>query len=165
MADKDLRFLSRKELIEIIYEFQKHEVEIQDTIEKLTNELNAQEIKLKEAGSIADAALALNGVFEAAQKAANQYVLSVKAANEVVDDQSRKIIAEAQEEANAIIQKGKDSYFAWIEKGEAEYLEKVSQAEAECKKIRSEMYDYMVLHNTLKDIYADVAAEEVNEYA
>ena len=52
------------------------------TIRQLRSEMEAQResrrIELERAGSIAKAALSLNGVFEAAQKAADQYLYSVK---------------------------------------------------------------------------------------
>ena len=49
--------------------------ELRDTMRR---ERNARRIELQEAGSIAEAALKLNGVFEAAQRAANQYLQSVR---------------------------------------------------------------------------------------
>lgn len=52
------------------------------TIRRLVNEMSKRQsnrrIELEEAGSIAAAALKLNGVFEAAQKAADQYLYNLK---------------------------------------------------------------------------------------
>lgn len=51
-------------------------------IHELTDTLQAErtkrEIELREAGSIAEAALRLNGVFETAQKAADQYLYNIR---------------------------------------------------------------------------------------
>lgn len=82
MTDKEFRKLSRAELIEIIYELQKREEEDNKTIEELNQKLEERELCLAEAGSIAEAALKLNQVFEAAQAAADQYLLSVHAVSE-----------------------------------------------------------------------------------
>lgn len=49
--------------------------ELKNTIETMKV---SREIELEEAGSIAEAALRLNGVFEAAQRAAEQYLMNVK---------------------------------------------------------------------------------------
>lgn len=49
--------------------------ELKNTIEEMKA---SREIELEEAGSIAEAALRLNGVFEAAQRAAEQYLMNVK---------------------------------------------------------------------------------------
>lgn len=43
-------------------------------------------IELEEAGSIAEAALKINGVFEAAQRAAEQYLMNVKRLNREAED-------------------------------------------------------------------------------
>lgn len=57
----------------------KKDLQIRSLRETLEAERHKREIELEEAGSIAEAALRLNGVFEAAQKAADQYLESVRA--------------------------------------------------------------------------------------
>lgn len=52
--------------------------ELKNTIEEIKA---SREIELEEAGSIAEAALRINGVFEAAQRAAEQYLMNVKKLN------------------------------------------------------------------------------------
>lgn len=81
MTEKELRRLRRLDLIEIIYKYQRRERKLQEENETLRAQLDSKVLKLKEAGSIAKAALELNGVFEAAQRAADQYLVSVKAAS------------------------------------------------------------------------------------
>lgn len=79
MTDKELRRLSRRELMEIIYQQKKNEQKLQARLERAEQKLQEREIHISQAGSIADAALALNGIFEAAQQAADDYLRSVKA--------------------------------------------------------------------------------------
>lgn len=165
MAEKELKHLGRKELIEIIYELQKREIQFQNTIDRLSEKLADREIREKEAGSIAEAALALNGVFEAAQAAADQYLISVRAAEKEVDAKRQEMLAEAQAQSDALVQQGKMAYQAWQEKGETEYKKKVAQAEAECKRIRDEIHSYMLLHNSLKELFPDESSVEVSRYA
>ncbi len=55
------------------------DLQIRTLRETLEAERNKREIELQNAGSIAEAALRLNGVFEAAQQAADQYLESVRA--------------------------------------------------------------------------------------
>ena len=62
--------------------------------------LEKQQIKVTRAGNIAQASLALSGVFEAAQSAADRYLEAVKEYTEKADD----IIASAQAEALKIIE-------------------------------------------------------------
>ena len=71
---------SRVELIDIIYELQKQKEAADTQVTQLQNKLRERELHISEAGSIAEAAIGLNNVFEVAQAAADQYLLSVKAA-------------------------------------------------------------------------------------
>lgn len=66
-------------------------------------------MKLENAGSIAEAALALNGVFEAAQAAADQYLAQVHAANEQSQQLADRIVADAQRKATAIVQQAQQA--------------------------------------------------------
>ncbi len=53
--------------------------ELQETIEEMRS---SKAIELEEAGSIAEAALKINGVFEAAQRAAEQYLMNIRQLSE-----------------------------------------------------------------------------------
>lgn len=75
MAERELRRMNRMELIEIIYALKQHEEEL----DNLRQQLADRTLRLEQVGSIAEAALSLNRVFEAAQAAADQYLESVKA--------------------------------------------------------------------------------------
>lgn len=79
MAERELRRMSRTELIEIIYALKQHEEELERENEALQIKLADRTMRLEHAGSIAEAALSLNRVFEAAQAAADTYLESVKA--------------------------------------------------------------------------------------
>ena len=77
---KDLRRLTRRELLELLVEQGQELERIRDERDRLKTELENREIKIANAGSIAEAALSLSGIFEAAQKAADEYLSSVKQA-------------------------------------------------------------------------------------
>ena len=82
MTDKEFKRLSRRELIDIIYELQKQNSEKDAEIKKIQTELDDRTLKISNAGSIAEAALGLNKVFEMAQAAADQYLESIRKAEE-----------------------------------------------------------------------------------
>ena len=76
--DKELRKLSRMELLDLLL-IQSREIDrLNAEVEQLQSKLDQREISLAKAGSIAEASLLLNGVFEAAQAAADQYLQSVR---------------------------------------------------------------------------------------
>ncbi len=78
--EKGLRHLSRVELVDIICELKKSNEEKDAQIQQLQAALDDKALRIATAGSIAQAALSINGVFEAVQAAADQYLASVKAA-------------------------------------------------------------------------------------
>ena len=79
----DLKHLRRSELIDLIYEMKKREIELQTRLDEAEAKLQAREITIEKAGSNAalrsDAAVQLSGVFQAAQEAADSYLKSIKA--------------------------------------------------------------------------------------
>ena len=70
MADRELRHMRRTELVEIIFALKQSEDQLKAENADLTAKLEQRQIHLDSAGSIAQAALELNHVFEAAQAAA-----------------------------------------------------------------------------------------------
>lgn len=66
MAEKELRRMSRPELIEIIYALKSNEESLQKKNAHLEEQLNDRTIQISEAGSIAEAALQLNDIFSTA---------------------------------------------------------------------------------------------------
>ena len=81
MTDKELRRLSRRELLQMLLE-QTSEVErLQAELDKTRAELNDRAIMLESCGNIAEASLKINHVFETAQQAAEQYLANVRRIN------------------------------------------------------------------------------------
>ena len=78
MTDKELRKLRRGELLEMLLEQTKENETLKNRIADLEAQIATREIVIKESGSIAEAALKLNGVFEAAQQAAEQYLENIR---------------------------------------------------------------------------------------
>lgn len=78
MTEKELHKLKRTELLEMMLA-QSREIEVlRARIEELETKLADREIRIRESGSIAEAALKLNGIFEAAQAAADQYLENIR---------------------------------------------------------------------------------------
>lgn len=80
MDGNELKRLSRSDLLEMLIEQVKENDRLKAELEEKDRQLRDKSIKIRECGSIAEAALKLNGVFEAAQAAAQQYLDNVKAA-------------------------------------------------------------------------------------
>lgn len=105
MTDKEVKRLSRSQLIEIIYQLQIREEELTEENRRLEEELCSKRIRMDNAGNIAEAALALNDVFQAAQGAAEQYLSEIQIIRQTTEKEKQHIILAAKEEARQIIQK------------------------------------------------------------
>ena len=73
MTDKELRKLRRDDLLQILISQQRQIDDMNAQLAEMKAALEDRRIKVEESGSLAEAALRLNQVFEAAQAAADQY--------------------------------------------------------------------------------------------
>lgn len=78
MNENELRKLKRVDLLELLISQGRENEELRRKLAEAEQKLADRQIKTDEAGSIAEAALRLNGVFEAAQAAADQYLENIK---------------------------------------------------------------------------------------
>ena len=64
MQENELHKLGKTELLTIIYEQEKQLEQLKDEIKELNQKLENRTITIKEAGSIADASLKINKIFD-----------------------------------------------------------------------------------------------------
>ena len=103
MTDKELKKKNRKELLELLLvqtqRADRLEAELAEANRKLADRTLAQ----SEAGSIAEAALRLNGVYESAESAVAQYVENIRQLSENQRGLAERMEAEARRKADAIV--------------------------------------------------------------
>ena len=78
LSAKELKRLSRLDLMELLLREIKRNKELEARNAELEEKMKSREILLSEAGNIAEASLKLSGIFEAAQRAADDYLVNVK---------------------------------------------------------------------------------------
>ena len=78
MRSKDCRHYSRRELIEIIYELERREARLEWKLEKTREKLRDRSVRMERAGSLAEVAAVLSGLFEAADETAARYLADVQ---------------------------------------------------------------------------------------
>lgn len=81
LMNTDLRKLGRKEMLEMLIEQGEELEELKSKLATTEAALADKNIAITEAGSIAEAALRLNGVFEAAENACRQYIENITRQN------------------------------------------------------------------------------------
>ena len=104
MTDKEFKRLSRSQLIDIIYQLQLKQEELTADNENLSKALADKRLRVSKAGNIADAALEIHNVMQAAQDAAAHYVEEIQIR---VDEEYQRILKKANNKATAIIEEAK----------------------------------------------------------
>ena len=97
MAEYNLKKLSRADLLEMLVD-QGEELEIlKQKLADTEAKLYQKELIIDEAGSIADASLKLNGVFEAAQASCEQYIDNIK----LLSERQQQVCEQLEQESRA----------------------------------------------------------------
>ena len=116
MTDKELRRLSRGELLEMLIAQAAENDQLKNRLEQAEAQLRDRKIAINNAGSLAEAALSLNGVFQAAEAAAQQYLENIERISNQQDAICRDMKEQAKQEAAEIRQEAQ----AYSEKAHAE---------------------------------------------
>lgn len=111
MTDKELRRLRRDDLLQILIDQQRQNDELKAALEEAKLALEDKRIKINESGSVAEAAMRLNGVFEAAQAAVDQYTTQMREEADAMRDQARltaeDVVHSARGEAERILREAR----------------------------------------------------------
>ena len=106
MISKDLKKLSRRELVDIIYQLKKNEEQMQEKITELEEALQDKRIKLSVAGSIAEAAMDVTNVFATAQRTADLYLQEISFMKTEAEQECAKMIEDARKQVEKILSDG-----------------------------------------------------------
>lgn len=102
MTERELKKLSRADLLELLLEERRENERLYEELKNANKKLADRTIELEKSGSIAEAALQLNGVFAAADAAAAQYLENIKKISDEEDTICRYMEEEARRKADAI---------------------------------------------------------------
>ena len=149
MTDREMKKLSRSQLLEMLLTQAQEVKQLRADLELAQIKLESRQIQMTESGNIAEAALKLSGVCEAAQSAADQYLQNISALSEravencqKMEEQTRKkcdeMVSTAEKEAaafwDAIREKIRDPYLenaSW-----QEILQILDTKPGDCSKVR-----------------------------
>lgn len=135
MTDQDMKKLSRAELLELLIALRKERDALETELLQVKAQLQDKTLCMDEAGSIAEAALKLNGVFESAQAAAQQYLDNIYNFKE----RQTAICNQLEAEARAASEAQKKETFLVLQKMEEDTRKKCQEMEADARE-KSEAY-------------------------
>ncbi len=102
MDDKNLKKLSRTELLELLLVQTRETERLREKLQQTEEALANRNLQVKEAGNLAQAVLSVNGVMEAAQAAAQQYLDNIQTMQKQTEYRCRQMLAQARQEAAQI---------------------------------------------------------------
>ena len=138
MTDRELRKLSRSDLLEMLVDLSEELHLVKQQLRSAEEKLNNRQILIEKAGSIAEASLQLNGVFEAAEAASEQYVENLRNLSDRQDEIYRRVEAECREKAERRLEEVERKCMQM----EAETLERCAKMQAMAKAENSAAWKY-----------------------
>ena len=138
MTEKELKKLNRYQLLELIILQTEQIAELEKQLSHTKEQLDAQQIQSSQAGSIADAAMQLSGIFKAAQKAADTYLENVKRHTDNADRieaeataAAEQLLEKARTEADSLTKNAKTEATTLVENAQTEATTLVENAQTE----------------------------------
>lgn len=104
MKEQELKKLKRIDLLTLLIEQCEENQRLKQQLEQAQRKLEERRIVIEKAGSIAQAALQLNGVFEVAENAAKQYLESIQQLQKEQEQLSAKLEEQSKEKARKMLQ-------------------------------------------------------------
>lgn len=152
MADRDLRKMNRKELLELLIASEKENDQLKERLQQQAVQLRNRDLQIKNAGSIAEAALVLNGVFESTEKAAAQYLENIKRCSEQQQSIYDKIVSEAEQKAKTI-----------LDNAEKEKQQKIKAADEYWKNLSTKLEEFYQSHVGLRELLSTQTGKKSSE--
>jgi len=130
MTSKELKRLSRSDLLEMLLDLSKENEKLRKENARLSTQLNDKNIAIENSGSLAEAALQLNGIFQAAEAACAQYTENIHTRNAELEVRCRQMEMETKERCQRLEQETReacDALFAQAQAQAQDYLEKAKK--------------------------------------
>jgi cell division septum initiation protein DivIVA len=115
MTEQELRKLRRVDLLEILLDLSKENEVLRSQLDKARAQLASRTIAIEKSGSLAEAALRVSGVFEAAQAACEQYTLNLQQrvaeqerACQEMEQKNQQMLRNTQMECDGMLRQAQD---------------------------------------------------------
>ena len=168
MTEKELKKLSRIDLLEMLLEQSKEVERLNAELKEAQKKLEDRSIQLDEAGSIAEAALRLNGIFDIAQIAADQYLDNLQTlsgrTDEICDRKREKCEQEIREKREAAEQFYQEKVKEAELKSDQMIKDAETKTEEKWKTLSEQLETFYQAHQGLKEMLSfSVNGDETNE--
>ena len=123
MTDRQLRKLNRTDLLKLLLEENKESEALRKQLQEMQLQLECKQLNLNQSGSLAEAALKLSGIFEAAETACQYYTENIRNLSGRQEEICRKMEQETREKCDRMLEQARQMSRVYWE----EYTEKCSR--------------------------------------
>ena len=123
MTDRQLRKLNRTDLLKLLLEEKKESEALRKQLQEMQLQLECKQLNLNQSGSLAEAALKLSGIFEAAETACQYYTENIRNLSGRQEEICRKMEQETREKCDRMLEQARQMSRVYWE----EYTEKCSR--------------------------------------
>lgn len=124
MTDKDLKRLSRSDLLEMLLDLSKENDALRKENQQLHQQLEDRTIAIENCGTLAEAALQINGVFQTAHAACEQYMQNIRERSNSMEQFCSQMEMETQRRCEAMIEEAKNEVLRIRESAQQQQMEK-----------------------------------------
>lgn len=130
MNEQDLKKLSRADLLEVLVQQNQKIERLQRQLDVANRKLADRTIAIEQSGSLAEASLAVNGVFRAAEAACAQYTENIRARSEAQESICARMEQETQAKCEAMLADAERQSQAYWNQVEDRVRQLVTQSKA-----------------------------------
>ena len=123
MTERQLRKASRLDLLKLLLEQRKENETLRQQISQMGEHLQQRQIAIDQSGTLAEAALKLSGIFDAAETACQYYTDNIRALSGRQEEICRTMEQETREKCDRMIEQAKQMAKVYWD----EYMEKCNQ--------------------------------------
>ena len=104
MNNRELKRLNRAELLELLLAESKRNRELEQALQQAREQLADRALRVERAGTLAEAAMSVNRLFEAADAAAEQYLEILRSKNAEADRASAELLNKTRRQCELMVQ-------------------------------------------------------------
>lgn len=164
MTEKELRKLNRAELLEMLIDCSSELQTCKERLAEAEKALRNREITINKAGSIAEASLMLNGVFDAAQLACQQYTENIQKLSERQEKVCAQMEAESRAKAAGMIAEAERKRDEMEREAHIQSAEILRKAKAESEKywedVSAKLEDFYNAHMGLREMLSFISPQK-----
>ncbi len=148
MTQQELKKLNRTDLLEMLIAQSRENEELRSQIDQLRKQQSERKIMVDNAGSIAEAALQLSGIFESAQNACAQYIESIESLSTRQEQICAKMEQETAERCQQMEQETRKTCDQML-------TEAKEQADAYWTEVSVKMKEFTDAHEALQVLFSN----------